>query len=509
MITILHESSSYVKVLCENVGILQEIEDQFTFMQPGFARNKWTRWDGTVKLYSKATGRLPYGLWMDVYLYCKKSGYQVDVDPQLLRKVNLTDAEFEEWLSELNITTKGNPIQPYEYQKDICKDLIKFRRVTALAATSAGKSLAIYLCIRYAMLELEPHEKVLIIVPSINLVNQMYSDFDDYSSKDENFSASRMVHKIYAGQERFTNKPVIVSTWQSLAKMAENGSEFFDDVKMVICDEAHTADSKVLSSVVMKCRAAPYRIGLTGTLKGEKVHELQIKGLFGQVKRYVTAKELIDEGKATKVNVNMVQLRYPITDCHAMKDASYQDEIEFILNHETRTKAIVNLAKILKGNTLMLFSRIDAHLEVVRAELERLGINHKVITGSVDKDDREVIRQGMEDEENCVLLATSATVSTGVSVKRLHNLVFCHPTKSVIRVLQSLGRVMRLHDSKSEANLYDIVDDLSFEGSYNHCMRHASERYGYYAAEKHPVKVKKIKLPEVKHEIDSREDKTE
>lgn len=494
MISIIHESASYVKVLCDNMGILQEIEDAFTFMQPGFARNKWTKWDGTVRLYSKVTGRLPYGLWMDVYLYAKKAGYAVDVDPQLLRKPTLDEVDFNEWIDSLNITSGGNKIEPYGYQKEICKDLIKFRRVTALAATSAGKSLAIYLCIRYALLELEAHEKVLIVVPSINLVNQMYSDFDDYSSKDDTFSAARMVHKIYAGQERFTNKQVVVSTWQSLAKMAENGSEFFDDVRMVICDEAHTADSKVITSAITKCRAAPYRIGLTGTLKGEKVHELQIKGLFGQVRRYVTAKELIDEGKATKVNVNMVHLKYPIDECHAMKDASYQDEIEFLLNHDTRTKAIVSLAQVLKGNTLMLFSRIDAHLEVVRLELERLGINHKVITGAVDKEEREGIRKGMEDEENCVLLATSATVSTGVSVKRLHNLVFCHPTKSVIRVLQSLGRVMRLHDTKSVANLYDIVDDLSFEGSYNHCMRHASERYGYYAAEKHPVSIKKIKI---------------
>ena len=222
------------------------------------------------------------------------------------------------------------------------------------------------------------------------------------------------------------------------------------------------------------------------------------------MKRYVTAKELIDEGKATKVNINMVQLKYSLDECYSIRDASYQTEIEYILDHPARTKAVVDLARVLKGNTLMLFSRIDAHLEVVRQQLEELGINHRVITGSVDKDEREAIRTGMEDEDNCVLLATSATVATGVSIKKLHNLVFCHPTKSVIRVLQSLGRVMRLHDTKECAQLYDIVDDLSFEGRHNHCMRHAAERYGYYAAEKHPVKVRKINLPEVKkHEEDS------
>lgn len=503
IVTIINESSSYVKLLCDDLGVLQELEDQFTFHQPGFSRNKWTKWDGTVRLYSKATGRLPYGLWFDAYLYCKRSGYQVDVDPVLLKQSKVTDSEFEEWVSEIDIRSKGNKIEPYEYQKEICKDLIKFRRVTALAATSAGKSLAIYLCTRYGMLEAEPHEKVLIIVPSINLVNQLYADFEDYSSHDRSFKAYQNVHKIFAGQERFTNKQVVVSTWQSLAKMAEQGSEFFDDVAMVICDEAHTADSKVITSVIMKCKNAKYRIGLTGTLKGEKIHELQIKGLFGQVKRYVTAKELIDEGKATKVNINMVQLKYSLDECYSLRDASYQTEIEYILQHTGRVKAIVNLAQVLKGNTLMLFSRIDAHLEVVRAELERLSINHKVITGGVDKDEREEIRTGMEDEENCVLLATSATVSTGVSIKKLHNLVFCHPTKSVVRVLQSLGRVMRLHDSKSSATVYDIVDDLIFEGKYNHCMRHAAERYGHYTAEKHPVKIRKVVLPEVnKYESD-------
>ena len=282
LITILHESSSYVKVFTDDLGIQQEIEDAFTFHQPGFVRNKWTKWDGTVRLYSKQTGRLPYGLWFDVYLYCKRANYQVEVDPVLMKSVKLDESDFDAWVKELNLTSGGNPIEPYDYQKEICKDLIKFRRVTALAATSAGKSLAIYLCMRYGMMESEPHEKVLIIVPSINLVNQLYADFEDYSTKDKSFEAYRNVHKIFAGQERFTNKQVVISTWQSLAKMAEQGSEFFDDVAMLICDEAHTADSKVINSVIMKCKNAKYRIGLTGTLKGEKIHELQIKGLFAK-----------------------------------------------------------------------------------------------------------------------------------------------------------------------------------------------------------------------------------
>lgn len=493
-ITIIHENSSNVLVKCDNEGVAQELVDMFTFQQPGFHKNRWTKWDGTVRLYNKASCKLPHGLWMNVAVYAKKQGYTLDIDPILMKKIDLDDKEFDEWVADMKLSSKGEDITPHDYQSEIVKDFIKHRRVTALAATSAGKSLSIYLCVRYALMNIEDDEKILILVPSINLVNQLYADFEDYSKKDKDFDTNLFVHKIFGGQDKYTRKPVIISTWQSMANIESN--EYFECFNSIIVDECHTADAKQITAVVSKCRNAQHRLGLTGTLKSNKVSHLQVQGLFGAVRRYVTAKELIDEGKATKVIVNMIELQYPTRECFDLKDAAYTTEIEYILQHEKRKKAILGLATTLKGNSLFLFDRIEGHLEVIRQALEERGINYRVICGGVGREEREEIRQGMEDEENCILLGSYGTMSTGISVRRLHNVVFCHPSKSVVRVLQSLGRGMRLHDTKEVCNLYDIVDNLKFDKSWNHCMRHASERYGYYASEKHPIKIKKIKLTE-------------
>ena len=139
----------------------------------------------------------------------------------------------------------------------------------------------------------------------------------------------------------------------------------------------------------------------------------------------------------------------------------YQDEIAYLVEHEGRNKFIRNLAKDLKGNTLILFNYVERHgvplYEMINSSTDR---PVHFVHGGVDVDDREDIRLLTEQSDNAIIVASYGTFSTGINIKRLHNVIFASPSKSRVRNLQSIGRVLRKGQNKSQATLYDIADDI-------------------------------------------------
>jgi superfamily II DNA or RNA helicase len=486
-------NASFVRIYTEDDGIRKTIHEHFTYHEPGFVRNKWTKWNGEVKLFKLRGNLLPYGCLQMLLELCKTNGWTYEVDAAFKEDItSVTRQELAEWVQTLELRSLGMPIDPYEYQMEAIYLGIKYSRMVVLAATSAGKSLIAYMLTRYyEMLSNEDGKKILILVPSQMLVDQMYADFNDYSSQN-GWDVASNVHCIMEGRPKNANKMVYISTWQSIF---EEDEEYFKQFGRIINDETHLASGKSITTIMNHATNAYQRVGMTGTLKAEKIHPILVMSLFGPIRRVVTTRQLIDAGRATDVYIKMFQLNYPEEEREYVSQCKYQQEIEFLIGHRHRNKILATLAASVKGNTLVMFDRLE-HIESVRVILATM--NHDktvyVITGEVGKDERGVIKAIAEREDGVIVLGTSGCVSTGLSIKKLRNLIFAHPSKSIIRILQSVGRILRLHDEKGDANVYDMVDNFSYNDKPNYALKHALDRWGIYKDAEMPISFKNLEM---------------
>jgi superfamily II DNA or RNA helicase len=464
-------NASFIRLYIEDKGVRQDIYETFTYPETGFVKNRYTKWNGDVHLFKLKDNLLPYGCLNMLLELAKERGWSIELDKKFSEDISkVTREELKSWVDTLDLYSDGIKISPYEYQMDALYLAIRYNRMVILAATSAGKSL---------------------VVPSQMLVDQMYNDFKDYSSVN-GWEVKDKCHTIMEGRPKFANKMIYISTWQSIY---EEDAEYFKSFGRVISDEVHLASGKSITTIMNNCTNAYQRLGMTGTLKNEKIHPILVMSLFGIIKRVVTTKQLIDAGRATAVDIKMFQLNYAEQECQYVSTCKYPDEIEFLISHKYRNKIIATLASSLKGNTLMMFDRLE-HIEAVRQILSDIKHNKSVyvITGDVKRDERADIKAIAEKEDGVIVLGTAGCVSTGLSIKRLRNLLFCHPSKSIIRVLQSVGRLLRLHTEKDYAHVYDFIDNLAYGDKINFAIKHSLERVNIYKDDQIPLSFKKIDM---------------
>lgn len=243
-----------------------------------------------------------------------------------------------------------------------------------------------------------------------------------------------------------------------------------------------------------KLTNAHYRIGTTGTLDGSQTHKLVIEGLFGKVYNVTSTKKLIDKNLLSDIEIKCLILGYDDESVQQMKRQQYQDEIKFLITNEKRNQFINKLCLHVKGNTLVLFNFVDLHGKVLYNMMQQTDKKIFFIYGGTDADQREQIRHILNEEENAILIASYGTCSTGINIPRINNVVFASPSKSVVRVLQSIGRGLRKAKGKNKTVVYDISDDLCYLGYKNHTMKHLDERIKIYNNEKFPYELKKIIL---------------
>jgi superfamily II DNA or RNA helicase len=244
---------------------------------------------------------------------------------------------------------------------------------------------------------------------------------------------------------------------------------------------------------------AKYRFGTTGTLDDTQTHKLVLEGLFGRVKKVTTTKELIDKKQLAKFEIKAITLKYSEDQCKAMVKKKYHEEVDFLVSSNKRNAFIRNLAISLKGNTLVLFQYVEKHGNLLHEIIkDKAADGRKVfyVYGGTEVELREQVRTIVESEKDAIIVASYGVYSTGVNIKNLHNIIFTHPGKSKIRVLQSIGRGLRINEGKEVATLYDIVDDLSYKANKNFAHKHFLERYKFYREEKFPVKIYKVDFNE-------------
>lgn len=482
----------YMKVTADP-GVRQELMNYFSFRPPGYQFTpsyKNRVWDGFVRLYNPMKPYLLAGLIEYLKKFCDDREYDLVVDADFNEKEEIEDSYVDELAAELNAKLK-----PRDYQVQYVLNALRNNRSLSLSPTSSGKSFIIYL-IQQHYYRVYGH-RTLVIVPTIGLVHQMAGDFIDYGCDPND------IYKIQGGVDKNTKKPIVISTWQSLIKQPK---EWFDQFRVVLGDEAHLYQAKSLQTIMGKLDGAYYRHGFTGTISSDsKVHRLILEGAFGPIRRFVTTKDLIDQGTVANFNVKALVLSYPQETKKAFaaalrktdKTKKYAAERAFIFANEKRNMFIRNLVWSLnETNNLILFDQIENQGDILANLLKKEGRILHYMHGATSGDDREKVRHLIENDplKRHDILASSGIFSTGVSIKRLDNAIFTAAGKSEIRVLQSIGRTLRKGNGSDDATLYDIADDLSVGTFTNYTLKHFRSRIEMYSKEEFPFKIYNIDL---------------
>jgi len=468
--------------------VFMELSDHFTFDVEGAKfmpqyRNKY--WDGKIRLFSTSNGQIYVGLLDKIIAFCNRHDYTYEfVNNQYYG----TPFEVNEGISYEGVKDYMKSIcshPPRKYQIEGVYDALKHNRKLLISPTASGKSLMIYALVRYYVAK---QQKILLVVPTTSLVEQMYKDFQDYG-----WDAESYCHRIYAGKEKTNEYPITITTWQSVYKLPR---PFFESYNVIIGDEAHLFKSKSLISIMTKLHHAKYRYGFTGTLDGTQTHKWVLEGLFGPSYKVTKTDELMRQGHLSQLDIQCLVLKHP-----PQKFETYQDEIKYLIEHEQRNNFIKNLALDLKGNTLILYSRVETHGQVLYDLIntnKRSDRKSFFIHGGVDAEERELVREITENETNAIIVASYGTFSTGINIRSLCNVVFASPSKSRIRTLQSIGRVLRKGTNKIKSILYDIADDCSKKSKRNYTLNHFIERIKIYNEENFNYEIITIQLKKEK-----------
>jgi superfamily II DNA or RNA helicase len=470
----------FVRVYAED-AICKELWEYFSFSTPNHRFDQRVRerhWDGTIRLFNLKTKQIYVGLIPYIKNFCKQQGYSVDyLDEEESVKFPVDTKNLAKALS------LPDNIEVRDYQYIASSVGLTKKRAIIVSPTGSGKSLIIYLMIRHLLNS--GKKRGLLIVPTVNLVSQMHSDFQHYSEKN-GWDVEKHCQKIYAGQTKIPETDLVISTWQSIFEMPK---KYFEQFDFIIGDEAHTFKASSLTHIMKSLVNCDVRIGTTGTLDDVKVNKLVLQGLFGKIYKVTNTKTLMDRGLLADLEIKCVVLKYPKHMCDAVKNLTYQEEADFLARCDIRNDFVRDITLNLKGNTLVLFTFVEKHGKILFERIKEKAGDRKVffIHGGVDAEEREQIRKITEQENDAIIIGSFGTMSTGVNIKRLHNLVFAFLTKSKIRTLQSIGRTLRIGEEKNSATLYDIVDDLRSGDSVNYALKHYEERMRYYSEEKFKI----------------------
>jgi len=462
----------------------QELSSFFTFEVPGakfmpMYRNRM--WDGKIRLFSPGSGEIYVGLLPYIKKFCDRNnvdyiiGEGVEDDRDVVREV------VKGFVKSLKPKSKGKSLKIRDYQIDAVYHAIARNRALLVSPTASGKSLIIYALVRYYhMMGL----KTLILVPTTSLVEQMYTDFEDYG-----WSSGTYCQKIYQGHDRKVTRDVVISTWQSIYKMPK---KYFEQFGCIIGDEAHLFKAKSLTGIMTKLHQCKYRFGLTGTLDGTQTHQLVLEGLFGAVENIITTKKLIDSKTLADLKIKCIILKHS----NIREKMAYAEELQYLVGNENRNKFIQNLLLHIDGNTLCLFQLVEKHGQILYDQVKDAVKDRKVffVYGGTNARTREDIRSIVEKEKKSIIIASYGTFSTGINIRNINNIVLASPSKSKIRVLQSIGRGLRLSESKSSILVFDIADDMTYKRVRNFTLIHFMERINIYAEQQFVYEISKVNL---------------
>ena len=399
-----------------------------------------------------------------------------------------------DWKSFLKEEIPNLPFIPYRHQLALFRGAVSSDFHLGISATGSGKSLAIYLMMKYY---LKQNKKILFLCPSISLTTQMRDDCISYNAPGGFVENIQLLGGDFTRNDIDQSKKMLFSTWQSACKVDLSG---FD---VVVNDETHRAKAEVLQTILKN--NFKIKIGVTGTMPISELDHLLLEQQFGSPVRYINAREMIDNGMATDVTIMPMFL-----DHGRIKAMKYHDEVKFMKESLPRREFVVKLLHKLTGVTVGIYQHTahgiqtweDLAGEKLTPKIKKSFIAQKelgvfFIAGETPPKIRDAIRHYLSDtHDKVILIAQKNILSTGVNIKALKNLVFLAPNKSFTDTIQSIGRVLRLHTTKQKAVVIDLVDEMSaHRKTNNYLLDHFFERLSYYESEEFQIKEVEIKLP--------------
>lgn len=474
MVTISKDSNSFIKIIGD-VDSLKLISIHFTKPVEGFRFHplyKCGAWDGQIRFFNSLTGLLPFGLYIELLSNLDRNKMEYIIDESLLTEITSSE------IDDFHLATERFSLDVRDYQISAAKRVVEKKRGILEHPTGSGKTVTSYLIINYLLNK--GYEDFLFVVPNKSLLAQTFSAFEKYGFPTD------IIGK-YFGDEKDDTKKITVGTWQSLGK----NTKLLEKTKIIIVDEVHGVKAKELTNLLKKCSNTEYRIGVTGSLPKDETNRFSIIGGIGPVIDKIETNTLIYENKVlSEIAIKIFNLNYPKVLKKSIKE--YQDEKAIIKNYDVRKKLFKTILKhyIKPGdNCLILFDEIELG-ENYKNFIEPFFPDKKIywIEGSVKVKEREEIRLLTNTQEDVLVFGSLGTCSTGIDIPRLHHVIFLFAGKSVIRIKQSIGRGLRLHDSKDKVTIYDLADNLKY--GKNHLL----ERMKIYADEGFPVEL--IEIPE-------------
>lgn len=439
-----------------------------------FSRNRFLP---SRKYIITNTGRFDPCLLSEILKYLEKnteySRSNIKIDKELIKENNPSQ---DDWLvnPEFSLLEYPLSLKLRDYQKNIVDKCLNHGRGTVVLATAGGKTL-IMASLLSKIWSLNNNFKACLIVPNRSLVEQTHNDFKEYGIP---FTSSK-----WTGDDSLNVTTNVIVCNTSIMQSKNSNLEWLRDIDVLLIDECHhIKKSNEITKIIEICETK-HRFGFTGTLPEDKIDEWTIIGKIGPIIFEKRSYELREGKHVVPAVAQIIEINYknkPIRDFTSNLSAeNYRNEIEFLRGNVFRNDVIKKLCNNSKNNVLILVDYIN-HGDVIFNNLKDNLKNKEVfyIKGDVEIADRERIRKIMEYKENVICVAISKIFSTGINIKNLHYIVFAGGGKSKIKVLQSIGRGLRLHSSKNTLYIVDIADQLYYG------IQHQNKRVGFYDQEK-------------------------
>ena len=377
-------------------------------------------------------------------------------------------------ISKLNLELRG-------YQQKIVDMCLKIGRGVCVLATAGGKTLTIASLIQ-SVFETNKSMKCLLIVPDLGLVNQTHSDFKEYGVS--------FLHSKWTGNDSLNLGSNVIIANMGILQSAKSDVSWSSHVDMVIVDEVHKLRKTNKINKVLRGIRTPHRFGFTGTMPEEKIDQWNIIGLIGPILFEKNSYQLRQDDYISPVVAQVLKLEYASQPEKGKKGDptdGYRKEHDFIIESTFRNNIISKLSNNFSNNALILIDYIrhgEELYDCIKKECPDKIVYF--IQGEVEVSQRDTIKKIIENKNNVVCIAISKIFSTGVNIKNLHYIVFAGGGKAKIKILQSIGRGLRKHESKDKLTIVDIADQLKY--GYQHMVK----RMTFYKKEKINYGIKKI-----------------
>lgn len=493
------KNSSFGTIQTDDYSFLLNVHEAFSYYAQGYRfapKFKAKVWDGKIYLVKLTDASFPLGLAPKIANIFQDDKIKLSKEVADAFYSNIEDDAIEDFFADFKFYSKGCEIFPRADQMEAVKRSLKLKRCVNVCPTSFGKSLAIFMeCLYHIKMW---NHKIVLIVPTVDLVDQFYNDIQDYCTTDtgKRVPWTPVVHKIsgkYNGSKYLPKYyDIVITTWQSVHSVMKQEPDWMNLFDCYILDETHKAKATVLQGISNSATNIEWRTGWTGSLKSNTVDSLLVEGCFGPMKEITNLNALMDDGVVARLKIALTFFDYPQELREKVHGLDYNNEIKFIESYKPRNERLFDIIQHLPTNGVMLFKHI-AHgkklRDIARGRFPNRNIylihgNHYERNGEMFSG-IEVLKPMIEQERGSIIIANYPVFSTGLSLKSLAYVMFACPTKAYITVLQSIGRSLRVRHGKTSALLIDVIDDFSIPNRKGNMKRtyaykHFIERFSIY-----------------------------